>query len=104
MRYALMVAETGSVNGAAQRYFLDAPSISRAVKALERDLGTQIFARSPKGMVLTPDGELFVQNARGVLRQVDELFRFRPARELYRGCVRPLRAAAAARRRTGAVL
>ena len=73
MRYALMVAETGSVNGAAQRYFLDAPSISRAVKALERDLGTQIFARSPKGMVLTPDGELFVQNARGVLRQVDAL-------------------------------
>ena len=73
MKYALMVAETGSINRASEKYFVEAPNLSRAIKALEASLGTAIFDRSAKGMVLTTDGEVFVQYARSVVKQVDAI-------------------------------
>ena len=75
MKYAVVVAETHSINKAAERLFVGQPALSRAIKELESSLGVQLFERSSRGMVLTPNGELFVTHAKNVLRQVDEMER-----------------------------
>lgn len=73
MKYALAVAETNSINKAADNLLVGAPALSRAIKELEAGLGVTLFDRSAKGMFLTPDGELFVQHARKALKQVDDI-------------------------------
>ena len=49
------------------------PTLSRAIKELEQNLGIKIFDRSAKGMFLTPDGEVFIRYAKAILKQVDEV-------------------------------
>ncbi len=73
MKYALVIAETMSINKAADELIVGAPALSRAVKELESSLGVTLFERSPKGMFLTPDGELFVRYAKKILKQVDDI-------------------------------
>ena len=73
MKYAVEMAETKSSNKAAGRLYVGQPTLSRAVKELETNLGVTIFERSAKGMFLTPDGEVFIRYAKTVLKQVDEI-------------------------------
>ena len=73
MKYALTVARTNSINKAAEELYVGAPVLSRAIKDLESDLGVTLFERSAKGMALTPDGELFVRYAKGILKQVEDV-------------------------------
>ena len=73
MKYAVVVAETNSINKAAEQLYVGQPTLSRAVKELEQSLGVTLFERSAKGMFLTPDGETFVRYARTVLEQVDAI-------------------------------
>ena len=73
LKYAVEVAETGSINKASEKLYVSQPNLSRAIKDLEASLGVTIFDRSAKGMVLTPDGEVFVRYARSILRQVDAI-------------------------------
>ena len=58
LKYAVEVAETGSINKASEKLYVSQPNLSRAIKELEASLGVTIFDRSAKGMVLTPDGEV----------------------------------------------
>lgn len=71
LKYAVEIAETGSINKASEKLYVSQPNLSRAIKELESGLGVTIFDRSAKGMELTPDGEVFVRYARSILRQVD---------------------------------
>lgn len=73
LKYAVEVARLGSINKASDVLFVGQPNLSRAIKDLEAHLGITIFDRSAKGMVPTPEGEDFLQYARGILRQVDEV-------------------------------
>lgn len=73
MKYAVVVAETKSINKAAELLYVGQPTLSRAIKELENSLGVAIFERSAKGMFLTPDGETFVRYAKTVLEQVDAI-------------------------------
>ncbi len=70
-RYAVEVARAGSVNKAAEKLYLDQPNLSRAIKELEASLGVTLFERSTRGMKPTPEGELFLQYAESILKQVD---------------------------------
>lgn len=70
LKYALMIADCGSMNEAAKRLFLSQPSLSETMKELEREIGMQIFQRSNRGIVITPEGEEFL----GYARQVTEQF------------------------------
>lgn len=70
-RYALEVAESGSLSRAAERLYIGQPNLSRAMRELEGTLGTELFERSPRGMVPTPDGEVFLQYAKKILAEVD---------------------------------
>ncbi len=73
MKYAVEVANTRSINKAAETLYVGQSALSRAIKELESTLGTKLFERSTKGVTLTPEGELFVRYARTVLEQVDDL-------------------------------
>ena len=64
IKYAVEVARLGSVSKATETLFTAQPNISRSIRELENDLGIEIFSRSAKGMVLTPDGEVFINYAR----------------------------------------
>lgn len=71
MKYAVEIADEGSLNKAAGKLYIDQPNLSRALKELESSLGVTLFERSAKGMKPTPDGEKFVEYARTILGQVD---------------------------------
>lgn len=67
IRYILTIAEYGSLSEAAQRLFISQPSLSQQVRNLETELGYSIFRRTPQGVVLTKDGELFCSQAESVI-------------------------------------
>jgi DNA-binding transcriptional LysR family regulator len=71
--YALTVAETGSMNKAAEKLFISQPSLTSAIKELEKFAGVQLFRRTAKGMEKTPDGEEFLTYARSIYQQYEIL-------------------------------
>ncbi|NCB04392.1 MAG: LysR family transcriptional regulator [Clostridia bacterium] len=70
LKVVLEIAKTGSINQAAQNLFLTQPALSKSLRALERELGQDIFYRSHSGAVLTPYGELFVKSAENVIKNL----------------------------------
>jgi DNA-binding transcriptional LysR family regulator len=57
-RVFYQVAKLGSITLAAEELYISQPAVSQAVKNLETALGGSLFYRTPKGMRLTPEGEL----------------------------------------------
>ncbi len=76
MKYALEVAKAGSLNKASETLLVAVPNISRSIKELESSLGIVIFERTAKGMSLTPEGEDFINFAREILSQIEQVERF----------------------------
>lgn len=73
LKYAIMVAETGSMSKAAEKLYVAQPNLSRAIKELENELNIAIFDRNSKGLVITPDGEKLIMYGKKILKQIDEL-------------------------------
>lgn len=69
LHYIVKIVETGSMNEAAKQLFITQPSLSNAVRDLEREMGIEIFIRNPKGITLTKDGVEFLSYARQILEQ-----------------------------------
>jgi LysR family nitrogen assimilation transcriptional regulator len=63
----LAVAESGTFSRAALRLATTQPILSRKVKLLEEELGTELFHRNGRGVVLSEAGKLLEQYARGIL-------------------------------------
>lgn len=61
--YALAVAEEGSVTAAAELLHVAQPSVSQQIRGLERELGVELFARTPTGLVPTVVGRAFLREA-----------------------------------------
>ncbi|MYX99167.1 LysR family transcriptional regulator [Streptomyces sp. SID486] len=61
--YALAVAEAGSVTAAAELLHVAQPSVSQQIRGLERELGVELFARTPTGLVPTVVGRAFLREA-----------------------------------------
>jgi len=61
------VAEFGHLTRAAERLHLSQPALSAQIKALEDELGVQLFARGPGGMTLTAAGKRLLPDAAKVL-------------------------------------
>lgn len=68
-KYAVTVAEAGSMNEAARLLFISQPSLSAAIRELEDETGTELFLRTNRGIALTPEGEEFIGYARMLLEQ-----------------------------------
>jgi len=73
LKYIIKIVECGSITEAAKQLFITQPSLSNAVKELEKEFSIEIFTRSPRGISLTTDGAEFLSYARQVIEQV-ELF------------------------------
>lgn len=73
LRYAIVISETGSMNKAAERLYISQPSLTNAVKELEREIGITVFKRGGKGVSLTADGMEFLTYARQVYQQYETL-------------------------------
>jgi len=73
LKYVLEVNKRGSMNEAAKHLFISQPSLSNAVKELEKELSITIFDRSNKGISLTQEGVEFLSYARQVVEQAELL-------------------------------
>lgn len=71
LKYAITVANAGSINEAARRLFISQPSLSSAVRGLEEEIGVDIFRRTNRGISVTPEGEEFIGYARQVVEQYE---------------------------------
>jgi DNA-binding transcriptional LysR family regulator len=80
MKYAVTIAEEKSMNKAATTLFVTQPNLSNTIRELEAELGTQLFIRSNRGVVITPEGEDFL----GYARQMVEWNRLIEERYLYK--------------------
>jgi DNA-binding transcriptional LysR family regulator len=75
LQYFIAAAEEGSFSGAARRLDVSVPAVAKLVTALERSLGTPLFERSPRGMVLTAGGQAYLERcapAMEALAQADD--------------------------------
>jgi DNA-binding transcriptional LysR family regulator len=66
LRDFLAVANTGSLSRAAAQLKISQPTLSRRIAALEEQLGARLFVRTPRGLLLTDDGETVLEGARRV--------------------------------------
>ncbi|MCA2226390.1 LysR family transcriptional regulator [Nonomuraea aurantiaca] len=69
--YFVAVIDHGGITKAAKELYIAQPSLSQAIRSLERQLGAQLFDRSGRGLTLTADGQAFAGPARQILADVE---------------------------------
>jgi DNA-binding transcriptional LysR family regulator len=72
LRYFVAVGEALNFTKAATRMRVAQPALSRQVSDLEDELGVDLLRRTSRGVVLTEEGKLFLEEARAILRRADE--------------------------------
>lgn len=65
--YIKTIADTKSISKAAEELFIAQPSLSQSLQRIERELGTHLFIREPRGMKLTYAGEKYYLMAKEIL-------------------------------------
>lgn len=70
LRYVVATADFGTMTKAAKACHVAQPALSRAVRALEQELGSVLFAPQGRSVELTPKGRLVVEAARRILAEV----------------------------------
>lgn len=69
----VVVAKTGSFTRGAYNLNITQPAVSGHISALEEDLGTKLFNRTGKKIVLTPAGELVMDTANEIFSKLEQL-------------------------------
>lgn len=73
LRYFVKIADMGSISRASKALHISQPSLSHQIAQLEDELGKPLLIRIPSGVRMTVEGEAFYQQARQILRQIDNL-------------------------------
>ena len=73
LNYAIVISDIGSMNKAAEQLYIAQPSLTAAIKELEKEIGITIFNRGARGISLTADGAEFISYARQVYQQYENL-------------------------------
>jgi DNA-binding transcriptional LysR family regulator len=73
LRFVVTLAEELHFGRAAKRHFISAQPFGQRVQRLEHELGARLFERTSRRVSLTPAGERFVERARSVLADLEEL-------------------------------
>jgi DNA-binding transcriptional LysR family regulator len=71
MNIFVRAVETNSFVGAARSLLIDPAVVTRAIKALEQDLGVLLFVRSTRSLRLTPEGMRFHRDCVQLLKKFD---------------------------------
>jgi len=72
LRYFLAVGEALNFTKAAGQLRVAQPALSRQVQDLEDEIGVDLMKRSPRGVTLTAEGKLFLDEVRELLKRADE--------------------------------
>lgn len=73
LKYVVAVAEKGTISKASKELFVSQPSLTNAIRELEKEMNVSIFNRTNKGTVVSQEGEKFLRYARQVLEQASLL-------------------------------
>ncbi len=73
LEYFIAVAQYRNFTRAAEACHVTQPALSRAIRALEEELGCPLMVRAGRMVTLTPEGEVCLAEAKGMLRQSEEL-------------------------------
>lgn len=73
LKYAVVVANSGSFREASRRLYMAQSSLSTAIKELEEEYQIQIFERTKRGVFITNEGSEFLSYAEDILSQVETL-------------------------------
>ncbi|MBP3476861.1 MAG: LysR family transcriptional regulator [Lachnospiraceae bacterium] len=73
LKYMITAAEKGSITEAANALYISQPSLSGAIKEVEKESGITIFTRCRTGIAPTKEGMEFLGYARQVIQQMDLL-------------------------------
>lgn len=73
LNYAIVISDVGSMNKAAEQLYIAQPSLTSAIKELEKEIGITIFNRGARGITLTADGAEFISYARQLYQQYENL-------------------------------
>lgn len=75
LRIFTAAARSGSFSAAAERLYISHSTVSRAVSALEDELGAPLFTRGSRGVALTPAGKTLLAGGEALLAQAAALAR-----------------------------
>lgn len=73
LKYILAIENYGSISMAARQLYVAQPNLSRAIREVEDEFGIKIFERTPKGVVMTPDGCRFIEKIKQIQQELDSL-------------------------------
>ena len=73
LKYVVAVADKGTISKASKELFVSQPSLTNAIRELEKEMNISIFNRTNKGTVVSQEGEKFLRYARQVLEQASLL-------------------------------
>jgi DNA-binding transcriptional LysR family regulator len=73
LKYLLEVANEKSISTAAKKLFVAQPNVSKAIKNLEEEYGIQLFERNSRGVIPTREGQRFIEHAKKVIDEIDNL-------------------------------
>ena len=75
LAFFVRIVECGSLAATAQELGVTPPAVSRRLAALERRLGIRLLNRTTRSLVATPEGELYLAQARRIIEDIAELER-----------------------------
>ena len=73
LKYLVAVVKAGSINEAAKSLYISQPTLSKAIKELEKEMGITILMRTSTGITLSTDGAEFLSYARQIIQTVELL-------------------------------
>jgi len=85
LRYFLAVAEASHFTRAAETLYISQPTLSQQIKQLEAELGTTLFDRIGKRVILTEAGEILRAHAQRVLVELEQAQAVQELEGLQRG-------------------
>ena len=75
MKYFIAVVECSSFTEAAEQCYISQSAISQQIRSLEKELGVELIHRENRRFTLTPAGEYFYEQSKGILNEVEDIRR-----------------------------
>lgn len=73
LRFFATIATCGSLSAAARELGISTPAVSKRLAQMEARIGVPLISRTTRRMSLTPEGEVFLEHARRILADIDDL-------------------------------